>query len=214
VNLVTWWWGFLDERGKPFAVIQSGKLGAFTRKMATGGFGRKRSLTCAVVRSSKAEALKALKASKPSPAANVVKKAGPARSRARFWLVRIRRPGEFTPGSFRTIAVGSRGDLSIVGRLKGHTAMTVQAYRIARAHAPTIAAARAHVAAMRRGRNGAGPARSWTVNLVGGDLVTRSYTVEARTVKPAERKAIAAARTAGVPAPVKVVRVDRLGVRS
>jgi len=279
-------------------------------KAAMGGFGRKRSLTCAVMRSSEAEAVKALKAWKPAPAASGRKAGNPASPGAAYHLVMVRQPAGFTPGSFRTIRIGKHGDLATAGRLKGRTTMTVQSYRIPKAHAPTMAAAVGHVRglkrranppavrpdpsgrvriskntgltyrpAFRRGKaegrakalaaikagqvirpytvkaspsdkfefgyhagwdrvaasfqrrrakirqanhgceplaepNAGGRVKSWTVHLVGGDLVGRPYTVEARTAKAGERKAIAAARSAGVPVPVKVVRVDRLGVRA
>lgn len=47
-----------------------------------------------------------------------------------FHAARVKSPGSFTPGSFKTITLpNSKGIKAIIGRLKGKTTTTVQAYR-------------------------------------------------------------------------------------
>jgi hypothetical protein len=47
-----------------------------------------------------------------------------------FHSARVKSPGSFTPGSFRTITLPkSKGIKAVIGRLKGKTTTTVQAYR-------------------------------------------------------------------------------------
>ena len=65
-------------------------------------------------------------------------------SKARYWHVRVRRPGEFQRKTFRTMPAVAGGSLLIVGRLKGRTSMTLQALRIPKAKFPSPAAALAH----------------------------------------------------------------------